>query len=131
MSSEERKRSEVMARLKKGSLRLKDAAEMLGISYRHTRRVWKRFQRQGANGLVHGGVGRKSNRAKPKKLRDRVLQLIRQKYAGEVGERFGPTLAAEHLAALTRISYLYPIRVRRRSSVKLRFYSKACLLAFL
>ena len=99
MSSEERKRSEVMARLKKGSLRLQNAAEILGISYRQTRRVWKRFQRQGAKGLVHGSVGRKSNQAKPKKLRDRVLQLIRQKYAGEVGERFGPTLAAEHLAS--------------------------------
>jgi transposase len=99
MSSEERKRSEVMARLKKGSLRLQNAAGILGISYRQTRRVWKRFQRQGAKGLVHGGVGRKSNRAKPKKLRDRVLQLIRQKYAGEVWERFGPTLAAEHLAS--------------------------------
>src|ERR1700674_5857876 len=99
MSSEERKRSEVMARLKKGSLRLQNAAEILGISYRQTRRVWKRFQRQGAKGLVHGSVGRKSNRAKPKKLRDRVLQLIRQKYAGEVGERLGPTLAAEHLAS--------------------------------
>jgi hypothetical protein len=95
MSSEERKRSEVMVRLKKGSLRLQNAAGILGISYRQTRGVWKRFQRQGAKGLVHGGVGRKSNRAKSKKLRDRVLQLIRQKYAGEVGERFGPTLASE------------------------------------
>src|SRR4029077_859622 len=28
-----------------------------------------------------------------------VLQLVREKYGGEVGERFGPTLAAEHLAA--------------------------------
>jgi len=28
-----------------------------------------------------------------------VLALIRQKYSGPVGERFGPTLAAEHLAS--------------------------------
>lgn len=49
--------------------------------------------------MVHGSVGRKSNRAKPKKLRDRVLRLIREKYSGELGERFGPTLAAEHLAS--------------------------------
>ncbi len=99
MSDEERKRCEVMARVKKGDLRLRDAAEMLGVSYRQTKRVWKRYRKQGAKGLVHGSVGRKSNRAKPKKLRDRALRLIRQKYSGEAGQRFGPTLAAEHLAS--------------------------------
>jgi hypothetical protein len=99
MSDEERKRLEVMGRVKTGDLRLRDSAEMLGISYRQTKRIWKRYRKQGAKGLVHGSVGRKSNRAKPKKLRDRALRLVRQKYSGEVGERFGPTLAAEHLAS--------------------------------
>jgi hypothetical protein len=42
-------------------------------------------------------VGRESGRSKPKKFRLKVLRLVRQKYSGEVGERFGPTLAAEHL----------------------------------
>jgi hypothetical protein len=28
-----------------------------------------------------------------------VLRLVREKYGGEVGERFGPTLAAEHLGS--------------------------------
>jgi hypothetical protein len=35
------------------------------------------------------------NRKKPKKFRERVLRLVRKKYSGEEGERFGPTLAAE------------------------------------
>lgn len=99
MSHEERKRAEVMARVKKGDLGLRSAAEMLGISYRQTKRIWKRYRKLGAKGLVHGSVGKKSNRAKPKKLRDRALHLVRQKYSGEAGERFGPTLAAEHLAS--------------------------------
>jgi len=99
MSDEERKRVEVMARVKKKDLRLRDAAEMLEISYRQTKRMWRRYRKQGAKGLVHGSVGRESNRAKPKKFRDRALRLVRQKYSGEVGERFGPTLAAEHLAS--------------------------------
>ena len=29
----------------------------------------------------------------------KVLRLVREKYSGAVGERFGPTLAAEHLEA--------------------------------
>jgi hypothetical protein len=32
-------------------------------------------------------------------VRTKVVLLIRQKYSGEVGQRFGPTLAAEHLAS--------------------------------
>lgn len=99
MSDEERKRIEVMARVKKGSLLLRDAAEILGISYRQAKRLRRQYGKHGAKGLVHGNVGRKSNRAKPKKFRDRALRLVRQKYSGEVGERFGPTLAAEHLAS--------------------------------
>ena len=42
-----------------------------------------------------------SNRGKPMKLRRRVLNLIKKtqaKYSGPEEERFGPTLAAEHLA---------------------------------
>jgi transposase len=99
MSQEERKRAEVMARVKKGDLGLGSAAEILGISYRQTKRIWKRYRKQGAKGLVHGSVGKKSNRAKPKQLRDRAMRLVRRKYSVEVGERFGPTLAAEHLAS--------------------------------
>jgi len=33
-----------------------------------------------------------------RRWRGRVLRLVREKYSGGVGERFGPTLAAEHLA---------------------------------
>jgi hypothetical protein len=33
------------------------------------------------------------------KFRNKVLRLVREKYGGPVGERFGPTLAAEHLDA--------------------------------
>jgi hypothetical protein len=68
------------------------------VSYRQAKRLWKRYRAPGAKGLVHGNAGRVSNRAKPKSLRRRVLGLVRKKYGGEVGERFGPTLAAEHLA---------------------------------
>ena len=33
------------------------------------------------------------------KFRKKVLQLVREKYGGPVGERFGPTLGGEHLAS--------------------------------
>ena len=47
---------------------------------------------------MHGNVGRASNRADSKR-REQVLKLVRDNYSGEPQERFGPTLASEHLAA--------------------------------
>ena len=48
--------------------------------------------------MVHGHVGKRSNHAKAARFRRRVLGLVRKHYGGDPGERFGPTLAAEHLA---------------------------------
>jgi transposase len=98
MSTRELERVEVMGRVAKGDLKLTDAAAMLELSYRHVKRLWRRYKRMGRKGLQHGNVGRESNRSKPAKFRRRVLSLIQQKYGGSEGERFGPTLAAEHLA---------------------------------
>jgi len=97
MSERELKRAAVLSRVAEAGWSLGQAAERMAVSYRQAKRLWKRYRAQGAKGLVHGNAGRVSNRAKPKKLRRRVLALLRKKYGGAVGERFGPTLAAEHL----------------------------------
>jgi transposase len=99
MSSWELRRVEVLARVKSMELKLKEAACLLKVSYRQTKRLWRRYQEEGAASLKHGSTGRRSNRAKPEKLRRKVLKLVREKYSGAAGERFGPTLAAEHLAS--------------------------------
>jgi len=99
MSSKELRRAGVLARVKSGELKLVNAAVMMGMSYRQTKRLAKRYREGGAKGLQHGSAGRESNRRKSKKFRERVLRLVGKKYSGEEGERFGPTLAAEHLAS--------------------------------
>src|ERR1035441_4374404 len=99
MSGRELKRLGVLARVEKEALKLVDAAAILGLSYRQAKRIWRRYREEGAEGLQHRGVGGMSVRSKPKKFRLKVLRLVRQKYSGEVGERFGPTLAAEHLGS--------------------------------
>jgi len=97
MSRRELRRVEVMARVQAGELPVVDAAEMMEVSYRQGKRLWKRYREEGPEGLKHGNAGRPSNRAKPQAFREEVLRLVRNKYGGEPGERFGPTLAAEHL----------------------------------
>jgi transposase len=97
MSEKELRRAEVLAGVKAGELQVRNAAELMELSYRQGKRLWRRYREQGAAGLQHRSAGGRSHRAKPQRFREKVLRLVRRKYGGEVGERFGPTLAAEHL----------------------------------
>ncbi len=97
MSDEEVRRAGVLRRVKAGELTQVEAAEMLALSYRQVKRLYRRFLEEGAKGLVHRSAGRPSNRARPGKERKRILALVKKHYGGAPGERFGPTLAAEHL----------------------------------
>lgn len=98
MNGEEVRRSGVLDRAKAGELKLVSVAEILRLSYRQVKRIWKRYQQEGIRGLVHRSAGRRSNRGRPAEFRERVLGVVEEKYGGEEGKRFGPTLAAEHLA---------------------------------
>jgi transposase len=99
MSTGELKRAGVLARVVAGTLTLGSAATLISVSYRQAKRLCARYREQGAAGLRHGSAGRASNRATSTRLRKRALALIRAKYSGAIDERFGPTLAAEHLAS--------------------------------
>jgi transposase len=97
MDERELRRGAVLSQVAGKGWTLAQAAERIGVSYRQVKRLWKRYRVKGTRGLMHGNVGQKSNHAQPRRLRRRVLALVRKKYGGEPGERFGPTLAAEHL----------------------------------
>jgi transposase len=92
LSRKELDRVEAMGRVKAGSLRLVEAAELLGLSYRQTKRIWRRFRERGSKALQHGNCCRRSNRAYSAGLREQVLKRVREQYGD-----FGPTLASEHL----------------------------------
>src|SRR5256886_600952 len=99
MSKGELERVGVLARVQSKQLLVVDAARLMRVSYRQAKRLWKRYREAGAAGLKHGSAGRSSNRAHDAKFRKKALRLVREKCGGPVGERFGPTLAAEHLAS--------------------------------
>jgi len=83
----------VMAGVTEQELTLVAAGELMGVCYRQSKRIWRRYQDQGDAGLVHRLRGRPSARRKPPELR--ALALAR--YAEERYADFGPTLMAEHL----------------------------------
>ena len=99
MSARELTRVDVLSRVKAGTLSLASAATLLAVSYRQAKRLARRYRAEGAKGLKHRSAGRASNHAWPTADRERVVALVREKYSGPVDERFGPTLAAEHLAS--------------------------------
>jgi transposase len=99
MSTRELQRAGILARVKAETLSLASAARMMAVSSRQAKRLYRRYREEGAAGVRHRSAGRPSNRTPAVAVRDAVLALVRAKYSGAVDERFGPTLAAEHLAS--------------------------------
>lgn len=92
MSGRERQRLLVLSRVRDEEMSLKRAAKVLSISYRQTRRIYKRYIEEGDAGLVHKSRGKPSGRGFDLRVKQTVLELYKDKYDG-----FGPTLAAEKL----------------------------------
>ena len=127
MSAREFERGTVLRRVIAGELSIRDATPLLAVSYRQARRLVARFRAHGAKGLAHRARGRPSNRTTPVAYRLQVLALVRAQYAGPAergpGQRFGPTLVAEHL--WTDHGILVPITTLRRWMREADLWSRA------
>jgi len=94
MSRHERERMTIMAGVQQQELTQVQAAQLLGLGYRQTKRIWRRYQAEGDAGLVHRLRGQPGLRCKPSAVRTQVLaRATEERYAD-----FGPTLLAEELA---------------------------------
>ncbi len=91
MSRKERDRLKVVVA---GRLKQVEAARLLRLSVCQARRVVARYRAEGDAGRVHRGRGRRSNRRIDEATVRRTLGLVKTRYRD-----FGPTLAAETLAA--------------------------------
>jgi len=107
LSTKEVKRVQVLTLVKNRHLTLSKAAELLALSYRQAKRVWKQFQAEGAGGLAHKGRGKPGNRRLAASLRAKTLAIVKRKYAD-----YGPTLAAECLAEEENLK-IHPETLRR------------------
>lgn len=94
MSQKERRRVEMLSRVRDGQLTLAKAAELMGVGYRQAKRLNQRYRAQSDAGLVHGLRGRAGNRAIAPEHRAQIVALYQAQYAD-----YGPTLAAECLMA--------------------------------
>lgn len=92
MSNREITRLEAMQRIKAKRLTQKEAAQMLNLSVRQIKRLYRAYKTQGAKGLISARRGQPSNHRMDEHVEQQVLDLLKEKYAD-----FGPTLAHEKL----------------------------------
>jgi len=103
MSRKDCRKAQVLCRVEEGLITVVRASELLQLSYRQTKRLWKRYSEGGAAAVIHRGRGVPSNNHVDPQVKEEVLRRYREVYQG-----FGPTLAVEklieedHLAAISR-----------------------------
>jgi hypothetical protein len=94
MSERELQRIKVLSNVLERRISVASAAIVLDLTARQVQRLLKTFQTDGAPALRHKARGRPSNRRYGAGVVDLAIQLVREHYLD-----FGPTLAAEKLAA--------------------------------
>jgi len=99
MSLTEIKKYDIIKKVMGKELNGSEAAEMLGLTVRHVRRLKRKVDKNGIKGLIHGNRGKPSNRRMPDNEKSKIADLIREHYSD-----FGPLLATEKLAERHKIN---------------------------
>ncbi len=94
MTQAERDRLVALKKAKKKLITQKEAAEELGITERHVRRLLRQLKRRGDKVVAHALRGLPSNRKISADTEQEAVSILSQ----SVYRGFGPTLAAEYLA---------------------------------
>lgn len=92
MTDKQLTRFRVLTQLIDNTINAPTAAQQLGLSERHTVRLKQCVAKQGAEALIHGNTGKKSNRAINEQTKENILTLAKEQYRD-----FGPTLLQEKL----------------------------------
>lgn len=105
-----------------------EAAYLLGLSERHTWRIFAAYRREGAAALAHGNRGRRSANAISEELRQQVIMLARTRYTNfnhthmteMLEEREGITLARSTVRQILKGAGIASPRHRRPPRHRLR-----------
>jgi transposase len=94
MTQADRDRLVALKKAKKKLITQREAAEELGLSVRHVKRLLYALKKHGDQAVVHRLRGKPSNRKIAEKIERQAVKIL----SAPVYEGFGPTLAAEYLA---------------------------------
>ena len=82
MNQKEQARLKVLNSLWAEQMTVHQAAGLMGVSTRHTRRILAAYRREGVAALAHGHRGRRPPNATPETTRAEVLHLASTRYSG-------------------------------------------------
>jgi len=82
LTQKEQQRTQVLTQVQHRALDAGEAAQLLGLSLRHVRRLLARLRQLGMAALTHGNRGRASPRRLADSIRQRICTLARTTYAG-------------------------------------------------
>ena len=88
------RRLQAVRRVERGKWTMAEAAQAVGVTTRHMRRICRAVEAQGEAGLVHGNCGRAAPNRRSEEQRRRVMALHREKYAGFNDAHFTEKLAS-------------------------------------
>lgn len=122
MNAREQRRAWVLTKVLKGERTMSEAAEALALSERQLWRLRTAFERDGPAGLVHGNRGKVSPRRLHEEIRERVLELVNERYrdvndchlAELLAEREGVELSRQTLQRILRAAGVSAKRKHRR-----------------
>jgi transposase len=98
----EQKRALVLNQVMAGQMKAEQAADLLQISLRHTRRLLAAYRQEGPAALAHGNRGRQPAHTLAEGLRQRVVALAREKYAGFNHQHLSEVLGEEEEITISR-----------------------------
>jgi len=93
MTQADRDRLVTLKKAKKKLITQREAAEELGFSVRHVKRLLYELKRHGDKAVIHGLRGKSSNRKIEENIEREAVTIL----SAPVYQGFGPTLAAEYL----------------------------------
>ena len=82
LTQKEQARLQVLNSLLAGHMTTEQAATLMGVSTRHTRRILAAYKQEGAAAIAHGNRGRRPANATPETMATHVVDLARTRYAG-------------------------------------------------
>ena len=106
MSKKELERKTLLDNFICKKMTLRDISARINVSYRQTKRIWKKYKEENDRGLQHKNRGKAPKNAYPKMYKDQILGLYQSKYY-----EFGPTYAAEKMLEDDEVS-IHPETLR-------------------
>ena len=102
MNQQEQARIQVLNSVLEYQLPIAQAAEIMGVSERHTKRLLAAYRKHGAAALAHGNLGRRPHNAVPETATAAVVRLASNGYAGANHSHFTELLREREGMDLSR-----------------------------